>query len=489
MKKYLGKISISLSLVALLASCENFVDGVSEFDPNQASNASLGQVTNAAEVAYIGFMEGDLNRIVGIFADQFAGVDRQYASLDEYTTTSGDYDSQWDNVYAGVIKSLRIVQSKADIAGNKKSKALAQILEAHTIGMMASLFGDVPYSQIVNLAQFPNPAFDDQADVYDDAIALLDAAIVNIQTASSSSKYEGDIFGGSNADWIARAYTIKAKLLLHKGDYAGAITAAEQGISSPSQDLVASHGLTYNTDLNLFASFLDWDRPGYMVAGTFAVDVLSNRGNTKTDEDARLNYYFLDDFAIYNDGWECNFLDEDYYGEPDGYFAADASWAIVTYKENQLILAEAELRENGFAGALDALNDLRDALDGGAYINADYIDVLGYTASYDAYDAADFADGGIENPDGLTPEDALYKEIIEEKYVSLLGHLEVFNDIRRNGYGSFANLQNWEVLGIPVKGANTEIPQRLLIAQSEINSNTSVPADLPGLFDRPALPQ
>jgi hypothetical protein len=500
MKKIIINSIVAGSVLFGLNACESFVNGVSEFDPNQPIDASLGQVVNAAEVAYMGFWEGDVARIAGIFTDQFTGADRQYVSLNEYVTTSGDYDSQWDNIYASVLKPLRIAQDKARAVNDKKTLALTQILEAHTIGMAAALWGDIPYSQTVQLTSFPNPAFDAQADVYTAVIALLNDAINNINTAPASSDFVADIFGGSEAVWIQRANTLKAKFLLHQGQYAAAIVAATAGIADPAYDLVSPHGTSYGNDMNVYASFLDWDRPGYLSAdGAFGPRLIDpnsgasfNRKNAKTDETARFNYIYLDDFGIYTPGYELNFLDGDYYGEPDGYFGADAPWYIITFKENQLILAEAELRANGgnalgMTNALAALNSVRQALEGGAYINPDFTDT--YTHLYAPYLLTDFATLGMENPDGIAQADALYREIIEEKYVSLLGQLEVFNDMRRNGFGSFASVQNWEMLKIPVKGSNTKIPQRFLIAQTEINSNTSTPPTIPALFDRPALPK
>jgi starch-binding outer membrane protein, SusD/RagB family len=495
MKFNLNKISLVAALLVVLNGCETFVNQVDEFDPTRPIDASLSQVVNASQVAYIGFMEGDLCRTVNIFTNQFTGEDRQYQSLENYTTTSGDYDSQWDNIYAGILKSLRIVQDKARDESNLKVLAMAQIMEAHTIGMAASLWGDVPYSQIVKVDEFTNPLFDAQEDVYLAAIGLLDEAIANIGNSAAGSSYVGSIFNGGNAEWLARANTIKAKFYLHLGQYTNARTAALAGIASPAADLIATHGPSQGSNLNIFNDFLDWNRTGYMAASSahaaFMLDPNSaaafNRNNIKTNEEARFNYIYLDNFDIYNTGYECNFLGVTYYDYPEGYFGAEAPWHIVTYKENQLILAEAELRVNGFASALAELNELRAVLNTGAYINPDYLG--DYSAIYLPYDAADFNAGGIENADAIAVEDALYREIIEEKYVSLLGHMEVFNDARRNGFGSFAGEQNWEVLGISLKGGNTSFPQRLLIAQSEINTNTSAPSPIPALFAKPEFPK
>ena len=47
--------------------------------------------------------------------------------------------------------------------------------------------------------------------------------------------------------------------------------------------------------------------------------------------------------------------------------------------------------------------------------------------------ATDFNAGGIENPTAtaLTPVRALLREILEERYVTFMGQIEGFNDVRR----------------------------------------------------------
>lgn len=494
MKKKLVSILIySCSLLLLVnTSCEEFVTGVDEFDPTRPRDASLGQVINSAEVGIIAFAEGDLARTAGIFTDQFTGVDRQYVSLNNYTTTSGDYDSQWDNIYATTLKSLRIARSKAGEANNLRAKGLSQILEAYLMGMTAAVFGDIPFTQAVNIKDHPNPAYDSQTDVYNAVLAMLDDAINNIQTSPAGTGFDGDFFGGGDAAWIARANTLKAKFLLHLDRYPEALAAAQQGILDPADDMLAPHGSSYNADFNIYYSFLVYDRPGYMSAADALAPRLLDpsaaltRNNAKTDEGARFDYSYFN-YEIYAVGYEPNYFSiVDGWEAPDGYFGTNSSFPILTYRENQLILAEAELRVNGFDNALDELNAYRDYLGTGAYINPDYIDG---NLQYDPYVAADFAPGGgilgpagMENPDGVTTESALYREIIEEKYVSLLGTLEVFNDMRRTAFGGFSGQQNWEVIGV-TPNTGTTIPQRFLIPQTEINSNTSTPTP-PGLFDK-----
>jgi hypothetical protein len=492
----------SLTVVAVLfavTSCEDYVKGVSEFDPTLPRDADVALVINAAEVGLIGFAEGDLARLAGIFTGQFSGSDRQYVSYNNYVVTALDFDTQWGNIYATVIKSLRIAEQKAQQLNNKRTLGMAQIMEAYTGGMAAALFGDIPFTQAANIQQYPNPAFESQLEVYQKVLALLDQGIANIASDTGkhvATTYEGDIFGGGDEEWLRRAHTIKAKFHLHLKQYQQAIDEANLGIASPSQDLLAPHGSSYLQNYNIYYSFLTYDRPGYMTAdGALAPTLLDPsseryRGDAKTDETGRFYWYYYPEGLNSNvTSYDINVLSSAETGfswgvasdgSEDGFFAADASFPIVTFAENQLILAEALLRNGDPTGALGALNSWRAVLNTGYRISAAWQEE---GLLYEPYDMSDFSPGGIQNPDGIPENDALYREIIEEKYISLLGQLEVFNDMRRMGYGTFASEENWQVLGI-TPNSGSQIPQRFLIPQTEINSNTSTPKPPPGLFEK-----
>jgi len=69
------------------------------------------------------------------------------------------------------------------------------------------------------------------------------------------------------------------------------------------------------------------------------------------------------------------------------------------------------------------------------------------------------------------------REILEERYVSFFGQIEGFNDMRRT--------QTETLVRVPVApNAGTELPQRFLYPQSEIDRNASTPSPIPGLFAR-----
>ena len=144
----------------------------------------------------------------------------------------------------------------------------------------------------------------------------------------------------------------------------------------------------------------------------------------------------------------------------------------MNYQENLLILAEAGFRTQGFQVGLDALNDFRSFMNGGGYMaNVDMANV-----NYAPYDTSDFASGGIENPDGISQENALLREILEERYVTFFGLIEPFNDMRRT--------QDETQVRVPVQpNVGNELPQRFLYPQTEIDRNENTPSPIPNFFD------
>ncbi len=483
-----------LAFAILFFGCESFIDEVPEKDPTRPVDATTDLILTGLVPNYIGAIEGDLTRVAGIWSGHFSGEDRQYSGYQNYQHTAGDFDATWATMYWGVVKQALIIEEKASAVNDKLQLGVAQVIRAHVLGTAAAAWGDIPFDEAGNLEQFPNPTYESQTAVYGKVQSLLTTAIGNLE--SGIGAIEGDpFFDGDEDKWIKVAHSLKAKFFLHTENYTNALLEANMGITSAADEFIAPHGTTYGQDFNIFYSFAVYDRTGYIGANAYAIDLIlptaSNyRGNAKTNEEARANYLFLDEFEIYGGGYEINFLSLYDFGYPDGYFGTETDYELLSYRENQLTIAECELRLNGFNAGLNALNTYRGYLNGGGYLNPDYPGAaLGYGSTYLDYNASDFAPGGMENSpitSTLSASDALYREIVEERYVSLIGHLEGYFDIRRMGFGSFASQQNWVTLGI-TPNTGTDIPQRFLYSQNEINSNTSTPSPIPALFDKTAV--
>ncbi|MDJ1501312.1 SusD/RagB family nutrient-binding outer membrane lipoprotein [Xanthocytophaga agilis] len=471
MKKLYAFLGV-MSLVLMLNGCKGLINGY-DIDPVNITDPSvidIKQYLSGAQVNLIGVYEGDMNRLTGMWTGHFSGEDRQYVPLSNYVVTARDFNNQWTTMYTNVLANLNLIKEKSIAVNNMRALGIAQVMQAMTLGLAADLFGDVPYSEALQYPIITTPKYDTQATVYAGVQAILDSAIINLakEVANAADPKNADIFfNGDGQKWIQVANTLKARYYLHTKDYANAVKYSDPAlaISSASDNMLAPHGDGYQQTFNLFYSFLVYDRSGYMAGNGFAAQLLDantdiSRNNAKTNEEARLNYYYLPDDGFY----DVNYLWSSDFGnapDEDGFFGAVTSFPMVTFEENMLIRAEAYAKQNEFANALDALNTLRAYYNTGANLNASYPEDYGLL--YAPYIATDFAPGGIENTDNITANAALLREIIEERYISLTGQLEVFNDVRRTD----------NLLGVPIKSGASELPQRLLYPQAEINANSA----------------
>jgi len=444
------------------------VEDVPEIDPTRPTDADLALVMTGTQVEYMSTMEGELARLAGMWSGYFTGSDRQYIPLYNYDITATTSDSPWGNVYSFVFRQSRIVQDKSTALGNKLSLGVAQILEAHIMGMAAATWGDVPYSEAIDNVKFPNPKYDPQSQVVDNLITLLDKAIVNLNSGVgtlggdflSGGGAPGTVLPGVASKWIKVAYSLKARYLLYKKDYAGALAAANLGVDITANNLMAPHGTVNDQNRNIYYDFHERQRFGYLTAkNSFLAKKLdpaspTKRNHAKTVETAR--------FGLYYSGTLPNY---DIKVSSTGFFGSAASFPLVTAYESKLIAAECQARLNGVGTGVAALNVhralLRTAFPAGTY--TDFV-------------VTDFAAGGVENADNVADADALLREILEEKYVSLYGQIEIFNEIRRTN----------NAVGVPAN-SGTQIPARFLYSQNEINANKSTPNPIPGLFTKTTL--
>jgi len=371
-----------------------------------------------AQLANIVAQGGHLNRIAGMYSGQLVGLNSVYSNVYGYDFSTAETVSTWSRIYIGVVTNTRhIVQEVPD---DKLLTGIAKVLEAHAIGTAASLFGDVPYTEI-NSSEVDDPKFDDQISVFNAMQSLLDNATEDLSAAVSRS-LDWDIHFNGNANaWREVANTLKARYYMQMKDYTSAYSAALNGISSDANSMkyVPGEG-DGEGNKNLFWTILEGSRAGDIgTANSYLMQLLDvssgiSRNNIKTDETARFHYYTIDE-----DGGDDN----------SGIIQEFEPQNLVSYAENQLILAEAGARTQDPATGLDALNTLRTWLNTGLMINETFREDS--LILYEPYEIADFEAGGIENTDGISTDRALLREIIEERYVSGFGMYMPFDDARR----------------------------------------------------------
>ncbi|MGO4818745.1 SusD/RagB family nutrient-binding outer membrane lipoprotein [Flavobacterium sp. W22_SRS_FP1] len=458
MKIYIKKI-ICLTLLLSLFGCDQYLD-INE-DPNVSTDVPAELLLKGMELADVQIQSGHLMRISQFWTGQMRGVDNLYGRINNYIISPEDSNDVWAFMYHGIMTQNDVIQKNSE---DELVKGIANIVEAHGIGTMASMFGDIPYSKV---GVETKAAFDSQIEVFQAAQVLLTSAITQLSSVSPSRKLSNDVLlGGNPVAWIQVANTLKARYYLMTRQYPEAYQSALLGVTSKVNSLRYAAAFTgYGSTMensNLYNLILTGSRSGDLTStGSFTQDLLdvskvSSRNNNKTNESRRRDFLILDQAGI----------------KSNRFSAANALMPLVSYEENLLILAETGFRTVGFNEGVLRLNALRSYLVSGNVFAGDPT----LSLKYDAYVSTDFDAGGIENKDNISSNKALLREIMEEKYVSCFGTLVPFDDFRR-----IRSTDNDIAMPIPINSGSS-YPERFLISQDEINGNEFAPSPIPGLF-------
>jgi hypothetical protein len=457
MKRYATR-AIVLALGGVTAGCTDFLagEGLTE-NPNNPLAATAQQELIAVQANMATRLEGQIARNASIYTQQIIGTNNQQLSYaTQYGITEADIGQNFTAFYtSGGLLALRHIQ-EFGAENDRFMEGIAKVWEGLAFGMAASVWGDLPYSEALN-ADIRTPRLDSQEDLYTSVQTRLDEGIAALQAAPTAGAcLPADLIYCSGAPlpnrqteinrWIAAARTMKARFYMHlierEGNAAAqlALAQAEQGIleapTSATQaihgqapgDFRTFHGQTLDVDANIWYEFLT-ARGGDIRAGHVLVQLLKDRG------DPRLTAYFQPNSQ--GNVWGLN-QNNQLVGAPTGQTASEINIAvrraadfrqpIVTWAENQLIIAEAKVRL-GDPTALTHVNNVRTA--------------VGMTA--------------LAVPVTLT-------DVMLEKYIVLFQNIEVWNDYKRNCVPTLARYQT-----------ATEIPGRLPYGAGERTNNPNIP--------------
>ena len=394
----------ALLALTLGGGCRDFLQGPGLTDnPNNPTTGTPLQQLIAVQSNMATRLEGQLARCAGVFTQQLIGSNNQQLSYcTQYAVTESDISGQMSGFYTGGgLLALRNIQAAAQASGDKFLEGIADVWEGLAMGTATSVWGDLPYSEAVN-PSIAEPNLDSQQSIYAAVQTRLNAGITALQVASTAGSCEpADLIYCATvgpratqiARWIAAAYTLKARFHLHlaerngNAEYGLALAAAQNGISevpaSATQawhgqapgDFRMLHGSVQDFDANIWAEFLLQRQD--LVAGNVLIQILKARG------DPRLSQYF-----------DANAAGQ-FVGSDQNNVAVPASGSsvpsvintsvrrqftfrqpIVTWAENQLILAEAKYRTGDSAGAVVNVDTVRAAVGLPKLGNYSFTDVM-----------------------------------------------------------------------------------------------------------------
>jgi len=457
MKRIKSKL-VLLSILPLLFGSAMFftscnIDESINVDPNAIAQAKAKSV-DGVRALLIGLQVNvgdtysrDRSRINSIWSWQMcapAGIGRaQPVAWNAYDMApDGPTDDYWIITYRGVKIANDIISYTPDVfkdalvpQGNVYL-GIAKTYKAMLLGEAAATWGSIP----ITINELEPPDFVDQQTAYNYVQKLLDTALTHF--SQETAAVDRDLnFKGDKDKWIAVIHSLKARYYLQIGDYANALTQANQGIADNTGSLMSF----FSDNSGEHANWGMWvqDESETVRGEKYFVDLLKSEPN-----DARLSEYF-------NPGADAN---GEYYGnavhsanlypnpvlpeETDltktvrmkKYSTFSESFPLIRWEENVLIKAEAEARTGNIGGAVSDVNIIRQKAGLTDFTSSDQNEVI--------------------------------QQVLKQKFLELYLEGQSWHDQRRTG-----------TMPEPINMSQGNTNMRFIYGQSEKNANKKVPAD------------
>lgn len=415
----------------------------------------------------------------------------------------------WDGLYKGdrgVIRDIiDFMEKRKDVEGFENDYQMGRIMKAYLFHRMTDLYGDIPYSEAGRIREgITQPIYDKQEDIYNDLLKELDEAQAAINVSAGSQLGNADLyFNGDGTKWkkFANSLMLRIAMRLSKVDPDKAKEWVNKAVNNGLIEQASDNAVLYRTDgttaddsAEPYGKVFAHEEPVGFFLSEYFVDLLKNTNDPRLsliavvvaeNPDAK---YDADDFNKGNPdpaiqvgmpiGYDLNGGDWDLskapgypganfrsvYSLPNRYTYSDvkAPTMIVTYAENQLLLAEAahrgwltggksakEYYENGVKAAMEQFSFYQNAKS----IYEQYIT----SASISKY----LQDNPFDESRAL--------ELINTQYyiITFCDAYETFANWRRSGYPELTPVNK----GYPNSVTNGTIPRRFTYPASESQSN------------------
>jgi hypothetical protein len=291
-------------LLAFIVACDNLTDlNIDKKNPTSVSGESL-------------FVSAEKNLV-----DQITATNVNYSAFRFFAqywtettyTEEANYDlhtrncpqQHWDELFRRTLANLKesakviptqfVYPTHDDTVARDNKLVIIEILSVYAYSVLVETFGNVPYSQALDVTIL-NPPYDDALTVYRDLIARLNTAIDNLDTSVGSfTADEDNIYNGDTEKWLKFANSLRLRMGLILSDVASESALAKSAIESSAAGAILDNadnatmeyqGAIPNTN-PLYADQVASNRQDYLAANTI-VDTMN------AYNDPRRPFYFDD---------------------------------------------------------------------------------------------------------------------------------------------------------------------------------------------------
>ena len=351
-------IALAVAMMGFTACSEDTFDYINKDTYHPAPEVVPAYLQLSEAIMNTGFstVSGDLAFYLSSLNEQNIGVGNNQLMKAELRNSiewanSSTFNNVWSSTYGNLLNIQQMIDKVENgVTGNEGHYdvlGIAQVLKVMEFGILTDMFGDIPYSEALKGQECLQPKLDAQKDIYADLLVTLDKAIGNLETAVSEKlnnvKDQDLVFGGDMNQWLASAYGLKARYLIHqtavdKSVLASAASAAQKAIDLgfTGMKIKEFNGVTCD---NPWSAFI-WSR-SYIASSARVAKMMEATG------DPRLNAYTANGQATLvepGDAEAAKVMDGSL-GYPTWYDLGSQPIHLLSQSEIYFILAEAQLRQ------------------------------------------------------------------------------------------------------------------------------------------------
>lgn len=289
-----NKLLILIPIISLfVTSCSDEITGLNTDTKNATVTEANFLFTNAEHAMMDQVTSTSVNRnVFRLYTQQWTEV--QYPQESQYDVTGRTIpDSHWTIYYRDVLRDFKeakdlLLVKKANFTGSDdEAKALdnkiaiIDILTAYSYSVLVDTFGDVPYTESLDIIKYPQPKYDDAQTIYKDLISKLTTASSSLDTSAESFGSADLVFGGDAAKWKKFANTLRLRMAINMDDVDHAyattqtLAAIASGIITSSADSAYLNYASVQPNTNpLYVDLVASGRNDFVPANTF-VDKLN----------------------------------------------------------------------------------------------------------------------------------------------------------------------------------------------------------------------
>lgn len=480
MKKNIYIAALAVAMMGFSACSEDTLDEINKDTYHPAPEIVPAYLQLSEAIMNTGFstVSGDFAFYLSSLNEQNIGVGNNQLMKAELRNSvewanSSTFNNAWSSTYANLLNIQQMIDKvENNVTGNEGQydvQGIAQVLRAMNFGILTDMFGDIPYSEALKGQECLQPKLDSQKDIYAGLLATLDKAIANLETAVNEKlnhvKDQDLVFGGDMQQWLASAYGLKARYLIHQTAVDNSVLSAAAAAAQKAIDL-GFKGMTITefngvTCDNPWSAFI-WSRY-YIASSTTVAKMMEATGDPRL---GAYTYYGDATLVEPGDASAAKVMDGSL-GYAAWYDLGSQPIHLLSQSEVYFILAEAQLRQG---------KDATEAFQAG--VTSAVTDIL-TIVDEDASGAAEFA-ASLGKP--------TLKLLFEQKYLAQCvdEQVETYNDIRRceamgESYITLTNPNN-------VQSGINRMPKRLPYGGDSVLNNPKI-ADAYGdgfyIYDEP----